>query len=415
MWPAGFRPANVAKPAKAPAKAAKPVPLAEANFLLRSWDLGQVVAFAAEDPFPGSKDHWTWVLNSIGPGRWLWAQRHGMTIGGGNPDFLKFLVPGVGLAPLGAFYVLITLFVLAIGPLNYWLLRRWRRRHLLVLTIPCGAGLVTLALLGYAMLADGFATRVRARSVTWIDQRCGQAACWGRLSFYAGLAPAQGLVFPDDVAVLPLEHAPWFDRGERAEGRTLIWNSPVQWLTAGWLPSRTPTQFLTLRCRPTQSGLVLQDSGDKTQVPKVTNRLGTRIEQLLVRTADGSFYQVDAAVDPGKTSPLQPLPRDPYRRLRAAYEASLPALPLGVNPFRAGSFRSSWHYYQYAAYNLRPPSQASSRLEKALAVCKGIEEPDVPRLTPGSYAAIVAEPPELALGVARARSEASFHLIIGQW
>ena len=55
--------------------------------------------------------------------------------------FANLLVPGVGLAPVTEFHVLITLFVLVIGPVNYWLLKRWRRLHLMVLTVPLAAAL----------------------------------------------------------------------------------------------------------------------------------------------------------------------------------------------------------------------------------------------------------------------------------
>jgi len=103
-----------------------------------------------------------------------------------------------------------------------------------------GRGPGDAALFTYASLADGFATRVRARSLTWIDQRRGQAACWTRLSYYAGLSPAGGLTFPADVAVLPLEHSPASQRGGRGDQRVLEWEGDQQHLAAGFVPARTP-------------------------------------------------------------------------------------------------------------------------------------------------------------------------------
>ena len=113
-----------------------------------------------------------------------WDSRHGLTPDSANVEFAKLLVPGVGLAPVTEFRVLITLFVLLIGPINYWLLKRAKRLHLMVLTVPAAALVTTLALFGYAILADGFDTRVRAQSFTTLDQRTGEAACWARLSYY---------------------------------------------------------------------------------------------------------------------------------------------------------------------------------------------------------------------------------------
>src|SRR5262249_26323111 len=79
-----------------------------------------------------------------------WDTRHGLTPDAANTEFAKFLVPGVGMAPVTYFQVLITLFVLLIGPANYWFLKRAKRLHLMVLTVPLAAGITTLALFAYA-------------------------------------------------------------------------------------------------------------------------------------------------------------------------------------------------------------------------------------------------------------------------
>lgn len=195
-------------PAEKTEPQAKPGPPPdEPPFVFREFQQGMIVAMAAGDPFPSTKDEWGWLLATLGSERVLWYQRHGVSAIRTNPDFWKFLIPGVGLAPVIGFRVLITLFVVVIGPLNYILLRRLKRLHLLLLTTPLSAAAVTLVLFGYAVVADGLGTRVRVRSVTHIDQRRGHAVCWARLSYYAGLAPARGLSFPGDVAVTPLAPA----------------------------------------------------------------------------------------------------------------------------------------------------------------------------------------------------------------
>ncbi len=179
-----------------------------------------------------------------------WDTRHGMTPDSANTEFAKFLVPGVGLAPVTEFRVLITLFVLLIGPVNYWFLKRVKRLHLMVLTVPLAALVTTLALFAYAILADGFDTRVRAQSFTTLDQRTGEAACWTRLSYYSGLAPGNGLSMPADVALYPILPA-WAGDLNFAEERQVIWAPDGARLKQGWLNSRTPTQYLTVRAEDT--------------------------------------------------------------------------------------------------------------------------------------------------------------------
>ena len=209
-------------------------------FLMREYDMGMVVAIA-DDAAAGKRAIWNWLLNSLTAQRWDWTQRQ-RPVGrcrrmssSGTSDSRRG-------APSGQrFRVLITLFVVAIGPLNYWLLRRRRRLQLLVVTIPLGAAAVTLVLFGYALVADGLGTRVRVRSATLLDQRHGRAACWARMMYYSGVTPFGGLTFPADVAVLPFDFVPGESGARRQD---MIWEDD-QRLVSGWLPARTPTQLLT--------------------------------------------------------------------------------------------------------------------------------------------------------------------------
>ncbi len=392
------------------------------HVLLREYEMGLVVAMASEAPFPGTADEWRGVLNAMGRDRWLWFRRHGVSTLRENQDYWNFLIPGVGLVPVIEFCVLITLFVLAIGPLNYWLLRRWGRLHLLVVTIPLGAATVTLALFAYVLVADGLGTRVRVRSVTRLDQSRGQAVCWARLSYYAGLAPRRGLSFPDDVAVLPLEHLPVPNRREGPLRREVIWEEgpggEQQRWTSGWLDSRSPMQLLTVRCRPSRLGLELIRSAGNPGRLRVKNALGTRIRQLVIRTDEENYYWAEG-VDADQTVALEQFTPQAAKRLRQAYHASRPRMPEDVQ---------TQYYRSGRIFGLRPgrrprggnpalarPTQQTSRLEASLAGLPAPGGPNRSPLEPGSYVAVVEKSPEVVPGVASAREEASYHVILGRW
>jgi hypothetical protein len=390
----------------------------EARFLLREYEMGLVVALAAGDPFPGTVDEWRGVLNAVGPDRWLWYRRHGMSLIRENADYWNFLIPGVGLVPVTEFCVLITLFMLGIGPLNYWLLRRARRLSLLVATIPLGAAVVTAMLFAYALLADGLGTRVRVRSVTRLDQGRGQAVCWARLSYYAGLAPRQGLTFPEDVTVFPLEYLPVGDALAASLRRELIWEQgpqgEEQWFASGWLNSRTPTQFLTVRSRPSRLGLELIRPPGDAGPPRVKNGLGTRIEQLAVCADDRKLYWAEG-IEPDQTVALERLTPQAQQKLAESSWTHHPRIPEGMDPRSYGYRYSgvfgvrSYRPPRYGNPALAPPTQQASLLEASLA---GASRPP---LEPGSYVAVVAKSPEVVLGVAAAREEASYHVILGKW
>jgi len=401
---------SVDVPEEVHAPAAREGPPDRAPFVFRDFDLGLIVALATEDPFPGSEAQWGWLLNTIGSKRWVWYQRHGMSPMRPNPDFWKFLIPGVGQAPVTAFQVLITLFVLGIGPLNYFLLRRSKRLHLLVVTVPLSAGAITLALFAYAVLADGLGTRVRVRSVTQIDQRRGHAACWSRLSFYAGLAPAGGLTFPADVAVLPLEYVPG-DR--RSGGRELAWEGD-QRLRSGWLNSRTPTQFLTLRSRKSGCGLTLVAPDGGSEGLGFTNRLGTTIQQLLVRAEDGGYYWATNVGAGGKTVARPIDPAKGVAQLQRAYREHEPAYPPYMDRNSLPDI-SSYSGPGYWGGDLPEPTARSARLEEKLKVLRTPVGNAALTLAPRSYVAIVERSPEVVLGTPSAREEAGFHVVQGTW
>jgi hypothetical protein len=309
---------------------------------------------------------------------------------------------------------------LAIGPVNYWLLRRWKRLHLLVITIPGGALVVTLALFAYALISDGLGTRVRARSLTVLDQRRGHAVCWTRLSYYAGLAPAGGLTFGPEVAALPLTEMPTIIPGyssARSPRRDLRWDDQ-QHLASGWISSRTPVQYFTLRSHASKLSLEILASSAQ-QPPRVRNTLGVGIRQLLVRTRDGGWHWA-TDVAPGELAQLAPATEGDARgQLSKAALAVAPGVPPGIDTKSYGLFgmsRRQWYYYGPRRTNeLGDPRQATSLLERGLLWQLAAHGRNGDLLSPGSYLAIVDESPEVVHGTPGAREESSYHAILGYW
>jgi len=380
------------------------------TFRFRELVFGRVIAIAADDPFPGDPWQWGWIAETMGE-RSSWTSRYGCIYNDVNDEFWNFLVPGVGLAPVIEFQVLISLFVLLIGPVNYLVLRRRKRLHLLVLTIPAGALLVTGALFAYAIVADGLSVRLRARSVTRIDQRRCEAVCWARLSYYAGLAPGGGLNFSDDVAVLP--YVPDEDTAA-GKNRLVIWDDQ-QRLPQGWLASRTPTQYFTVRPRASRRGLKITPAGDAAGGVKVENQLGAAIRALAVRTHDGKYYWTTSLAAGASGTAHAATEADVMTERRKILAANEPTFPPGVGQgFSRGPFgmprsysRSRYGYYGPQG-NMPVSSPGTSLME--LSLKGGGNE-----LTPGSYFAVVERQPELELGTPVAHEEGSFHVVLGEW
>lgn len=341
-----------------------------------------------------------------------WDARHGMTPDSANTEFVKFMVPGVGQAPVSEFRVLITLFVLLIGPLNYWWLKRAKRLHLMVLTVPLAAAVTTAALFGYAIVADGFDTRVRAHSYTKLDQKVGEAVCWSRLSYYSGLSPGNGLTIPADVVMYPILPA-WAGDWNLGEQREMTWAGNDAMMTQGWLNSRTPTQYLTVRSRRSPINLEVLDSGDKL---RVKNQLGATIKTLIVVSQAGKMYLGDnIGVD--ASAQLQPIERDEASKIigKLITESTPQAPPeLGLSDSAYASMQSRSRYGQYGV-QLNTGRMAENLAGSALADLAGLSGQPALQLPPRSYVAITETGPEVELGISYAKEEASFHLIEGRY
>jgi hypothetical protein len=114
---------------------------AQPPFAMRPIGLGAVVAVASDNPFPGQDTDWIWIFNSVPRSHWRWYERNGFSLHRQNADYWTFLIPGVGEAPVVSFLLLVSLFAVVIGPINYMLLGKTGRYYLLLITVPVSRGL----------------------------------------------------------------------------------------------------------------------------------------------------------------------------------------------------------------------------------------------------------------------------------
>jgi hypothetical protein len=396
-------PATPVTPVEAPARSA---------FVTRPLEIGMIVAVAADDPFAEAPEVWGWILRTLTPDRWAAYRRLGVTLERENADFWNWLIPGVGLAPVNAFMVLITVFVILIGPVNYYWLKRTGRLHLLLVIVPLCAFSITAGLFGYAVLADGLGVRVRARSFTAIDQRRGEAVCWARISYHAGLSPSGGLNFPADVAVTPF-YPDANDYEARRPRQGLIWSDEQQNLANGWLLSRTPAQFLTVRSRRSAAGVRWIEPAEEGEAPQIENGLETRIDRLLLADAEGNHYRA-LDVPAGATVRLETADvGSEMGALQKVVRDAAPALPDGfVQPsYTTFGRRGYWR----GNSSLPPASLGTGRLEHMLRATCGMAGMPAQPPGPASYVALVDASPELVWGVPSPKPEASIHVVVGRW
>lgn len=368
---------------------------------------GHVYAFR-ENPFPGAPVDWAWWLNSANWSNTLkWTARFGNSTRERHPGFFEFLIPGVGAVPVIAFVLLISLFAVVIGPVNYFIVLRRKQLYLLVLTIPTIAFLTSCALFAYAMIADGFRTQSRLMSFTLLDQGTKHAVSFNRISLFAGLAPSHGLQFSPDTAVLPI-----WSSDVCFEGGTVDWTD-TQALTTGWLRSRTRTQFETIEHRIERGRLEFSSAAGGTP-PEASNGLEWTIDTLIVKDESGQIYS-GRNLPAGASLKLHPLDPSDVRALGAALnEFPLQAPPGAVNdpsPFNPRS-RRSWVY----GYGVASPiSFSQSLLQRGVERLSWSEKNVANGLAPRSYLVTFRENPGIELGVERTVPKAGVHLLLGYY
>lgn len=383
-------------------------------FQMANLGFGKLIAFR-DQPFPGTAQDWFWMLKASGGVQvWDWGKRQGLSARQGTDEFLLFLIPGIGGVPVVMFLVLITIFSIVIGPLNYFVLARRKQLHLLLFTIPLIALATSLLLFGYTIVAHGFSVKARSRSLTYLDQPAQAAVTFQRLSLYAGQAPSGGLRFSRDTAVYPI----WPEH-EGFESGQLDWTN-TQDLTSGWLRSRTRTQFLTVSHRTERGRLEVTSSSPEKLT--VANGYEWGFEPLVVANDQGRLF-VGASVPAGDSVELQPMTNERLANVAKLLQQYPLELPAGMPTASAASglFSTPSHrmsYYRYGAtaswrHNESMMEQALVRLRTGTVAPRPVatEATVVPR----TFYGVAREAPNVEQGVTKATSIHSLHVVMGRW
>ncbi len=409
MWQQQVLAQRAANPA-APMTPPPPTPQ-KPLFVSRPVGQGRLVAIAAENPFPGNEHEWNWLFNSIPSRNWLTYQRNGLSHYQENMQFWAFLVEGIGKAPVKTFLALITLFAIVIGPVNYFALQRRGKLYLLLVTVPVGAGLISGGLFLFAMIGDGFGTRVRLRSYTELDPRRGKAITWSRQTYYAGFAPSRGLSYPAEAAVYPVEHRPVSGSGMEDTRRDLVWTDE-QNLVAGYFTSRTMAQFVVVEPQSTTAAIRVVESPNGSP-PEVVNELGMDIERLALCDSRGNLFEIVNLAVGQKATATEMDKGQVGAEWRTRYRAARPAFPEGFNPNSLDDVSEFFSSGMWRPATSGPaPTFETSVLETGI---RASLDQDFESLTPGSFVAILPRSPFVSLGVDVVGTESGFHVVAGRW
>ncbi|PTL81212.1 hypothetical protein [Vitiosangium sp. GDMCC 1.1324] len=210
------------------------------------------------------------IITPIGPPP-NWQRSSQMLAGGEQP-----LLPGVQ-APVGRFLLLITLFVLAVGPGGLALARR-KGPVALLIAVPAVAFITCLAIIAWAVLVEGFSIHSSRYSLIWLDRERDRAVTVGLGGYYANLEP-EGIRVPALGVLLgpEVDYDATLVEGDWTNGMVV---------TGGFLPSRTYREWGELAVVPTRARLVVRREGKGW---RVQNALGSPLTEGYVR-AGGKLW-----------------------------------------------------------------------------------------------------------------------------
>ena len=359
----------------------------------------------------GGEEDWYAVLGDLAPDRLTVADRFGVGGRGPNREFVEFLIPGVRGVPVGTLVALITLFVVAIGPVNYLILRRRHQVGRLALTVPLIAAVTAGTLLAYSTVMHGFGTKVRQLAVTVHDPATDRAVEFARTAVFAPHTPEGGLTFGAETAVLPL--AP---PGPNAGGGRVDWTAGQTW-SGDAFRGRTRTQFVTVTPRPERGRLTVEWAGD---IPTAVNGYAHDFALLVLSDDEGRVYH-GAEVPAGGAASLRPITGDDLFTWRSRLDDLLPAPPPGIEenpsdlldafPMLHSADDSNASFEPSLAFRTAASFRSLNERGRPIEAFEAAPLVPEPR---GAFVALLAEPSLTEFGGGPVDARGGAHLLIGR-
>lgn len=197
-------------------------------------------------------------------------------------------IVGLGRAPVTVFVMVILLFAILVGPVNFMILKRRRKPLLALLIVPLAGFGTTAVILTYGIFHDGFGVRGAITTCTVLDQSEHTAVSVHARTLFAGIAPSEMTMEPGSL--LLSYRAGRNEHGRRHDEWPDRWSFECesQRLDGGILPSRTVTPLLTVQQGAVRERLTLRKSGDALEVLADGNF--SPVGQVLVCDLDGQHW-----------------------------------------------------------------------------------------------------------------------------
>lgn len=208
-------------------------------------------------------------------------------------EFMDVLALEIPTIPLHWLFFVMVAFVILIGPVNYFVLRKLHREMLLLATTPAISLLFCLLVIGFITVDEGWYSRAKASGITLLDQPTRLAATHVRFGVYAPIPPRGGLRF-DSGDMLNFCGA----------GEIDLTLNEGQHFRSGLIQPRIPLYAVVKRV--TLQREQLRIVREKNGRISVVNGLGVKLTGLGVIDDAGRLFVTDDPVEPGARVQLKP-------------------------------------------------------------------------------------------------------------
>jgi hypothetical protein len=205
------------------------------------------------------------------------------------------VVDDIGV-PVRGLFILMLLFAVVIGPLNIWLLTRWKRRIWLLWTVPAISLVTCVAVFAYMIVAEGWQGRAMVTAFTVLDEKEQRATTLGRTAYYSPVTPGSGLHFHLATEVTVQGMSEYDTSGAAC---SLDWTRD-QHLRSGWVSARVPAHFQLRKCEPRRERVTFD-----RKAQTATNGLGVDIKTFWLMDENGGVFSA-ANIGAGQQVTLQP-------------------------------------------------------------------------------------------------------------
>lgn len=199
--------------------------------------------------------------------------------------------------PMGKLTFLMIAFVIIIGPVNYFVLKRYHAELRAIITIPLLSVLFSAAVIGCVVFGEGIQSRGEGLVETYLDQVKGIYASRGAFGIYAPMS-TKGFSFTPDELV-------YFYEPGKVVG---VFNEKNFLYAPSLLRPRVSFSYAVTNAGQRSEKIAVTE---KEGLVEIVNGLGVEIQSLFLRNAEGKYFKLKVPLPPGARAELLAIPKLP--------------------------------------------------------------------------------------------------------